>query len=91
MRAEIRSNTTAGSNADLLDVLFENPYARINDVVERCGVSRPTATAWPNGLVAAGALDDVKVGRDRLFINTRFMRLLATDEPVTAEAPDMLF
>ncbi|WP_404436975.1 Fic family protein [Microbacterium aerolatum] len=91
MRAEIRASTTAGSNADLLDVLFENPYARINDVVQRCGVSRPTATSWLNGLVAAGALDDIKIGRDRLFINTRFMRMLATDEPIADDGDETLF
>jgi Fic family protein len=90
VRAEIREFTTAGSNADLLDVLFENPYARIADVVERCHVSRPTATSWLNALVAAGALDDVKLGRERLFINVRFMRLLAVDEPVPS-AEDTLF
>lgn len=89
VRAEIRENTTAGSNADLLDVLFENPYARIADVVERCGVSRPTATSWLNALVAAGALSGLKVGRERLFINVRFMRLLAIEEPMRAE--DTLF
>jgi Fic family protein len=69
---------------------IENPYARIADVVERCHVSRPTATSWLNALVAAGALDDVKLGRERLFINVRFMRLLAVDEPVPS-AEDTLF
>ncbi|MBN7793831.1 hypothetical protein [Microbacterium esteraromaticum] len=70
----------AGSNADLLDVLFEHPYARIADVVDRYGVSRPTATSWLKGLAAAGALNDIKLGRELLFINTRFMRLLAVEE-----------
>jgi len=85
LRAEIKLHTTAGSNADLLDVLMENPYARIGDVVKRCGVSRPTATAWLNALVGFGALADIKIGRDRLFINARFMQILATDETLPAE------
>lgn len=80
MRGEIKTATTAGSNADLLDVLFENPYARISEVVERCNVSRPTATSWLNSLVSAGALADVRAGRDRLFINTRFMEILRADD-----------
>lgn len=88
MRAEIREHTTAGSNADLLDVLFENPYARINDVVERCGVSRPTATNWLNTLEAIGALIDLRVGRERLFINQRFMRILSTDEEQPSTSAD---
>lgn len=91
MRLEIRENTRAGSNADLLDVLFENPYARISNVIERCNVSRPTATAWLNDLVATGALADLKVGRDRLFINTRFLSILATDEVDVDAGPPTLF
>lgn len=91
MRAEIREQTTAGSNADLLDVLFENPYARIANVVERCRVSRPTATGWLNALVASGSLVDIRLGRERLFINQRFMRILSTDEHVSTEADARLF
>ena len=76
----IRTVTRAGANADLLAVLFEQPYSRIANVVERCHVSRPTATSWLNALVAAGVLDDVRVGRERLFINTAFFDLLVRDE-----------
>lgn len=92
MRHEIRESTKAGGNSDLLDVLFENPYARISNVIERCEVSRPTATAWLNDLVAVGALADLKVGRERLFINTRFLKILASDEASESEpTPATLF
>lgn len=90
VRQEIRELTTAGSNSDLLDVLFENPYCRIANVIDRCHVSRPTATSWLNSLVQGGVLVDVKIGRDRLFINARFFDVLARyelldrrDEPPT--------
>ncbi|MFB4354342.1 Fic family protein [Microbacterium sp. LS_15] len=79
MRIEVKEHTTAGSNSDLLDVLFENPYARIGDVVARCGVSRPTATGWLNALVENDVLVDFKIGRERLFVNHRFMRILSKD------------
>lgn len=91
MRDEIRVNTTAGGNADLVDVLFEHPYARISNVVERCGVSRPTATTWLNALVAIGGLVDIRVGRERLFINQRFMKILSTDEPRESNEDGRLF
>jgi transposase len=61
-------------------VLFEQPYCRISNVVQRCGVSRPTATNWLNALVGAGALLDVKAGRERLFINATFFELLMQPE-----------
>src|SRR5690606_20318820 len=32
------------ANGDLLAVLMEQPYARVRDVIDRCGVSRPTAS-----------------------------------------------
>lgn len=90
-RVEIKTYTSAGSNADLLDVLFENPYARINKVVVRCGVSRPTATSWLNALVAHGALLDIKIGRERLFINTRLMQILSNDDDVPGSGDETLF
>lgn len=92
VRQRIRDLTTAGSNSDLLNVLFENPYCRIADVIERCRVSRPTATSWLNALTSGGVLVDVKVGRDRLFINARFFEILARYEPLPeADAPPTLF
>lgn len=83
LQAEVREQlraTSAGPNSDLLDVLFEQPYSRIADVIERCAVSRPTATKWLNELVAAGVLRDVRAGRERLFINQRFLDVLMRDE-----------
>jgi hypothetical protein len=92
VREEIRSLTTAGSNSDLLDVLFENPYSRIANVMRRCGVSRPTATGWLNSLVEGGTLDRYRGGRDRIAINTRFFDILARDEPLDERStPPTLF
>ncbi|WOQ69164.1 Fic family protein [Microbacterium limosum] len=79
VRDQVRA-TSAGANSDLLDVLFEQPYARIANVIQRCGVSRPTATKWLNELVDAGVLRDVKAGRDRLFINHGFLEILTRDD-----------
>ncbi len=65
-----------GANASLQALMFEQPYIRIRAVMERCGVSRPTATSWLESLVDEGVLQDVKVGRDRLFVNHRLLDLL---------------
>lgn len=72
----------------LLDVLFEQPYCRISNVMEVCGVSRPTATNWLNALKDNNVLVDVKVGRERLFINTRYMHLLVEDESPASESSE---
>lgn len=70
--------------ADFQAILFEQPYCRIATVIDRCKVSRPTATSWLNSLAEAGLLHDVKIGRDRLFVNEEFLNLLVRDEPTTS-------
>ncbi|MHB1068176.1 MAG: Fic family protein [Candidatus Nanopelagicales bacterium] len=76
-----RAASKGGSDAELLSVLFEQPYCRIATVMDRCGVSRPTATNWLNALARAGLLSDLKVGRDRLFVNREFLELLTQPQP----------
>jgi Fic family protein len=80
-----REASPGGRNADFLALLFEQPYCRIGNVVSRCGVSRPTATSWLNGLVEVDILRSYKAGRDRLFVNHRFLDVLIRDE--LAEQP----
>ncbi|MET1007962.1 MAG: Fic family protein [Propionibacteriaceae bacterium] len=77
----IRPITGAGRNAEFRDVMFEQPYVRIQTVMAACDVSRPTAAGWLNAVVAQGVLHDLRVGRDRLFVNPRFLDLLVRDEP----------
>lgn len=74
-----REVSKGGADAEFLAVLFEQPYSRIGTVIQRCGVSRPTATRWLSELAAAGLVHDVKVGRDRLFVNREFLTLLVDD------------
>ena len=79
VREEFREQmreTSAGVNADLLDLLFEQSYTRIKSVMEACGVSRPTATKWLRGLVDDGLLVERQAGRERLFVNTALLEVL---------------
>lgn len=71
-----RAASKGGADSELQAVLFEQPYCRIGTVMDRCGVSRPTATNWLAALAEAGLLRDHRVGRDRLFVNHEFLRLL---------------
>ena len=77
---EARVASHGGRNADFLAVLFEQPYTRIQIVINRCGVSRPTATSWLNDLTNAGILTARKFGRDRVFVNQRFLDILLRSE-----------
>lgn len=75
-----RGVTPGMENASFQAVLFAQPYVRISQVVQACQVSRPTATSWLRALTAAGALVSVKIGRDRLFLNTAFLDALMREE-----------
>ncbi|MFM9876778.1 MAG: Fic family protein [Rhodoglobus sp.] len=86
--AAIREATSA-ANADLLALLFEQPYCRISNVVERCRVSRPTATNWLNALVREGVLADIRAGRERIFINSKFFQLLMRPELAPEPEPTL--
>lgn len=66
--------------ANFADVLFEQPYCRVKDVVEGCLVSRPTATKYLHALVGAGMLEVQTPGREKLYVNTRFMSILRAGE-----------
>ena len=75
-----RAATPGGRDAQFLAVLFEQPYCRINTVVDRCDVSRQTASSWLHALVDAQLLSDVKVGRELLFVNHEFLEVLTRPE-----------
>jgi Fic family protein len=84
---QARSASPGGRNADFLAVLFEQPYSRIQIVARRCRVSRQTAASWLTDLASAGILTDYKVGRDRLFLNERFLDVLLRNELEEASEP----
>lgn len=64
---------------DLVDVIFEQPYCRIRNVVERGLGTRQSASRYLHGLVDAGVLREVRVGREKLFLHPRLMALLTRD------------
>lgn len=68
-----------GVHTQFVTLLFEGPYTRISDVLERCQTSRPTARKWLNALVDAGVLSTVTIGRDKLFVNERLTGALFLD------------
>ena len=64
----------------LIDLLFENPYCWIADLVEARIAERQTASRYLHALVQIGVLRDRRQGREKLFFHPRLVRLL-TEEP----------
>jgi Fic family protein len=75
-----RAATPGGRDGQFLAMLFEQPYCRISTVVDRCDVSRQTASTWLHALVDADLLHVIKVGRERLFVNHEFLDVLTRPE-----------
>lgn len=78
--ARARAATPGGRDAQFLALLFEQPYCRIGAVAERCDVSRQTASTWLHALVEAGLLVEVKIGRERVFLNQELLNVLTRPE-----------
>ncbi len=65
---------------ELVDLLFEQPYTRISNL-EKAGIAkRQTASKYLKELCDIGVLQELNVGRDKLFIHPKLMELLRGDE-----------
>ncbi|MBU3666887.1 MAG: hypothetical protein FGM15_13575 [Chthoniobacterales bacterium] len=65
---------------ELVELLFEKPYCRIGNVVDAGLAKRQTASEYLKELTAIGVLEERVEGREKLYLNTRFWKLL-TQEP----------
>jgi Fic family protein len=73
-----RTHDVAGKfGSELVQLLFEKPYCQIGHVVDRLGVSRPTASKLLEGLVASGELTSFVSGKEKFFVNSKMLEVLA--------------
>lgn len=64
---------------ELVNLIFELPYCRIQNVTERKIAGRQTASVYLKELVRVGVLEEKTVGREKLFIHPKLMRLLTRE------------
>ena len=67
---------------ELVELVFVQPYCRIANVVEAGLAKRQTASEYLKELSDIGVLDEVKVGREKLFIHPKLMALLKSEQHV---------
>jgi Fic family protein len=60
---------------ELIDVVFSQPYCRISHLVSAGVGNRQSASKYLKTLTEQGILQNVQIGRERLFINTELLRL----------------
>lgn len=65
---------------ELLTVIFEQPYCRIRNLVERDIAKRQTASDYLKQLSGIGVLREVQAGKEKLFIHPKLVRLMTHDE-----------
>ncbi len=61
---------------ELVELLFEQPYSKIDFVVARIGVERKAASRYLKELEEIGILESQKVGREILYINKKLIEIL---------------
>lgn len=65
---------------ELVDVVFEQPYCRIANLVERGIAQRQAASRYLHALSELGVLAPTDVGgKERLFVHPRLLRLLGNE------------
>ena len=61
---------------ELIELLFEQPYSKIEFVVDKLKVERKAASRYLKKLEDIGVLKSEKVGRENLYLNTELIEIL---------------
>lgn len=64
---------------ELLQVIFEQPYCRISNLIEKGIAKRQTASIYLNKLIDIGVLREQQVGKEKLFVHPKLIRLMIQD------------
>ncbi len=64
---------------ELVELIFVQPYCRINNIVKSGLAKRQTASEYLKQLVEIGVLQERQFGREKLFVHPKFFQLLTGD------------
>lgn len=67
---------------ELVELLFKQPYCRINNLVDADIAKRQTASVYLKQLCDIGVLREVKSGRENIFVHPKYIELLTGEENV---------
>ncbi|AQT68308.1 Adenosine monophosphate-protein transferase SoFic [Anaerohalosphaera lusitana] len=65
---------------ELVETVFEQPYCRIPNLIEKGIAARQTASVYLKRLTEIGLLEENQVGREKVYVHTKFLALLTQDE-----------
>lgn len=61
---------------ELIEIIFTQPYCRVSNLTEANIAKRQTASEYLKKLVSENILEEKIVGREKIFINKKFMQIL---------------
>ncbi len=64
---------------ELVEIIFAQPYCRIQNLVDAQIAKRQTASNYLKGLCQAGVLEEVQAGKEKLFIPPKLIALMTQD------------
>ena len=75
-REDIKKKLPKIYSADLIEFLFSHPFYNQRIMVDELGVTRKTASNYFSVLATTGFISATKIGRDIIYFNKAFIRLL---------------
>jgi hypothetical protein len=64
---------------EVVDVIFEQPYCRIGNLVDRGIAQRQAASRCLNELADLGVMREMPFGKEKPFVHPKLMQLLSRD------------
>ncbi|WP_268992887.1 protein adenylyltransferase Fic [Psychrobacter sp. I-STPA10] len=81
----VKQHASKVYSRELIDVIFEQPYCRIANLVDKQIAKRQTASNYLKTLVEIGVLEQTQAGKEILFINPKLMQLLQSRDNMISE------
>lgn len=75
----VREQLSAIYSRELVDQIFNQPYCRIGNLVDAGIGHRETSSKYLKALCEIGVLQEVKIGREKLFVHGKLLQMLTTD------------
>lgn len=64
---------------ELVQIIFEQPYCRIHNLVDVGIAQRQTASSYLKKLAEISVLNEIQAGKEKLFVHPKLMQLVTTD------------
>lgn len=64
---------------ELVQLIFEQPYCRINNLVDTGLAKRQTASVYLKQLCDIGVLEEIQSGKEKMFVHPKLIQLMTKD------------